>query len=173
MLLDRGNDHLSPRAEALLYAADRAQHAAEIMNPSLSRGAVVITDRYIDSTLAYQGGGRSLSTAELARLSRWATGNLVPDLTVLLDVDPRIGLARTTGGGDRIELEALQFHQRVRESFLELAARAPSRYLVVDAGLPADEVHALVRARLQPLVDDLAARVGVRHPPVATPTPTP
>jgi dTMP kinase len=173
LLLDRGNVHLSPRAEALLYAADRAQHAAEIMSPSLSRGAVVITDRYIDSTLAYQGGGRSLSTAELSRLSRWATGNLVPDLTVLLDVDPRIGLARTTGGGDRMEQETLEFHQRVRESFLELAARAPSRYLVVDAGLPEAEVHALVRARLQPMVDELAARVGVRPPPVSTPTPTP
>jgi len=164
LLLDRDTVGLSSRAEALLYAADRAQHAAEVIYPALLRGAVVISDRYVDSTLAYQGGGRALSQLELSRLSRWATGNLVPDLTVLLDVDPRVGLARASGGvADRIEQEAVEFHQRVRETFRELAARAPHRYLVVDASLAADQVQEHIRARLSRMLPERPQESGVRR----------
>lgn len=148
VLLDRATTGLSPRAEALLYAMDRAQHVDEVMWPALQRGDVVITDRYVDSTLAYQGGGRELSTGELSRLSKWATGNLVADLTVLLDVDPALGLLRISEAPDRMESEDLAFHLRVRESFLELAGRAPHRYLVVDASKPAADVQQHIRARM-------------------------
>jgi dTMP kinase len=142
VLLDRGNTHLSARTEALLYAADRAQHVAEVIRPALERGAVVISDRYIDSSVAYQAGGRGLPEHEVRRLSRWATSGLVPDLTVLLDVDPVAGLGRTTGPGDRLEAETLEFHKQVRKAFLYLARRGGSRYLVVDASADADEVYA-------------------------------
>jgi dTMP kinase len=145
VLLDTGNTQLSPRAEAMLYAADRAQHVAEVIRPALERGAIVITDRYIDSSLAYQGAGRELEATEVRRLSQWASDGLTPDLTVLLDVDPAVGLQRTTGPGDRLEAEALEFHHRVRASFLELAGRGRDRYLVVDVtATAADEVHATV-----------------------------
>jgi dTMP kinase len=152
VLLDPETGRLAPRAEALLYAADRAQHVAEVVRPALRRGAVVLTDRYVDSSLAYQGAGRELERDDVARLSRWATEGLVPDLVVLLDVDPEVGLLRATGGGtpDRIEAESLAFHRRVREAFLDLADEAPERYLVVDAAGPAERVHAAVRARLEP-----------------------
>jgi len=132
VLLDKANTAMSPRTEALLYAADRAQHVSEVIRPALSRGAVVITDRYVDSSLAYQGAGRLLDEHEVRRLSRWATGGLLPDLTVVLDVDPVVGLTRATGPGDRIETEALHFHERVRTRFLELARRGRGRYLVID-----------------------------------------
>ena len=148
LLLDRATTGLSPRAEALLYAMDRAQHVAEVLRPALQRGDIVITDRYVDSTLAYQGGGRELSAGELSRLSKWATGNLVADLTVLLDVDPVVGLARISEEPDRMESEDLGFHQRVREAFTELAGRAPHRYLVVDASKPAADIQQQIRARI-------------------------
>ena len=151
ILLDPST-RLAARAEALLYAADRAQHVAQVVRPALRRGDVVLTDRYVDSSLAYQGAGRELERDDVARLSRWATEGLVPDLVVLLDVDPEIGLrrARAEGTPDRIEAESLAFHRRVREGFLDLAAEAPERYLVVDAALPAEQVAALVRDRLEP-----------------------
>jgi dTMP kinase len=155
VLLDKANTHLGARTEALLYAADRAQHVAEVVRPALERGAVVISDRYIDSSVAYQAGGRGLPAHEVRRLSRWATSGLVPDLTILLDVDPADGLARTTGPGDRLEAETVQFHERVREAFLDLARRRRSRYLVVNAGETADDVHAQVLAAVLPLLDDL------------------
>ena len=139
---------LSPRAEALLYAADRAQHVAEVVRPALDRGAVVLTDRYVDSSLAYQGAGRELSTEEVARLSRWATEGLRPDLVVLLDVDPVVGLQRAGDAPDRIEAESLEFHRRVRESFLDLAGQDPDRYLVVPADQPQEQVHEVVRRHL-------------------------
>jgi dTMP kinase len=141
---------LSPRAEALLYAADRAQHVAAVVRPALERGAVVISDRYVDSSLAYQGAGRALPQQEVAELSRWATDGLVPDLTLLLDIDPAIGLARATGSPDRIEQESLTFHHAVRQGFLDLAAADPDRYLVVSAQLSPDAVHAAVVARVLP-----------------------
>jgi dTMP kinase len=145
ILLDTRTTGLSDRAEALLYAADRAQHVAEVIEPALRRGAVVVTDRYVDSSLAYQGGGRDLPAGSVARLSAWATGGLLPDLTVVLDVEPAVGLSRLTGRADRIESETLEFHERVRATFLDLARQAPARFLVVDAGRPPAEIHDTVR----------------------------
>jgi dTMP kinase len=142
---------LSPRAEALLYAADRAHHVAAVVRPALARGAVVISDRYVDSSLAYQGAGRTLPVDEVSWLSSWATGGLKPDLVVLLDVDPAVGLSRVEGRGasaDRLESESLAFHDRVRYAFLDLAAADPRRYLVLDAARPADELAAAVRERV-------------------------
>lgn len=160
VLLDPAS-RLSPRAEALLYAADRAQHVAEVVCPALERGAIVLTDRYVDSSLAYQGAGRELDRDEVARLSRWATGGLVPDLVVLLDVDPDVGLRRAAGGAgpDRIEAESLVFHRRVREGFLDLAATAPERYLVLDAALPPEVLADRIRTGLEPLLPAPRARV--------------
>jgi dTMP kinase len=158
MLLDPATQ-LSARAEALLYAADRAQHVATVVQPALDRGAVVISDRYVDSSLAYQGAGRSLAVEEVARLSRWATGGLVPDVTLLLDIDPAIGLARATGSPDRIEQESLEFHKAVRRGFLDLAAAAPARYLVVSATLTPDEVHEALVARVLPQLPQPPTRV--------------
>ena len=148
LLLDPATGAIDPRAEALLYAADRAQHIATVVRPALERGAIVISDRYVDSSLAYQGAGRDLPTAEVVRLSQWATHGLCPDLTLLLDVDPEVGLARATGVLDRIEQESLSFHRAVRQGFLELAAAAPERYLVVAASEPMDVVHQAVIARV-------------------------
>lgn len=141
---------VSARSEALLYAADRAQHVATVVRPALERGAVVISDRYVDSSLAYQGAGRALPQDEVARLSVWATQGLVPDVTLLLDIDPAVGLARATGSPDRIEQESLAFHHAVRRGFLDLAEADPDRYLVVSAELSPDEVHAAVLARVLP-----------------------
>ena len=151
LLLDPATS-LSARAEALLYAADRAQHVAMVVRPALQRGAVVISDRYVDSSLAYQGAGRALDTEEVAELSQWATEGLRPDLTVLLDIDPAVGLARATGSPDRIEQESLTFHRAVRQGFLDLAAAEPGRYLVLGATQTADAIHAAVASRVMPLV---------------------
>jgi dTMP kinase len=142
---------LSPRAEALLFAADRAEHVATVIAPALALGHVVVTDRYVDSSVAYQGAGRDLAPAEVARLSRWATEGLVPDLTVLLDLPAADGLRRVTAP-DRLEAEPLAFHERVRERFLDLARRGGPRYLVVDATGHPDEVAAAIRARLEPVL---------------------
>jgi dTMP kinase len=155
LLLDPATGRVAPRAEAMLYAADRAQHVDAVLRPALERGAVVVTDRYVDSSLAYQGGGRELDAAEVARLSEWATGGLRPDLVVLLDIDPAIGLARAGDAPDRIESESLEFHRRVRQRFLSLAEDDPDRYLVVDAALPPEQVHELVRSRLAALLPAL------------------
>lgn len=153
LLLDPAS-RLSPRAEALLYAADRAQHVDTVVRPALERGAFVVTDRYVDSSLAYQGAGRDLRVDEVRKLSGWATGGLRPDLVVLLDVDPAVGLARarTTGAPDRMEAESLAFHARVRQGFLELAAAAPDRYLVVAADQEPQVVSAAVQRRLAALL---------------------
>ncbi len=153
LLLDPATS-LSARAEALLYAADRAQHVATVVRPALERGAVVLSDRYVDSSLAYQGAGRELDVDEVARLSRWATGALVPDVTLLLDLDPAVGLARATGSPDRIEQESLAFHRAVRQGFLSLAAAAPHRYLVVSAEQPPEIVHAALVDRVLPLLPE-------------------
>ena len=159
VLLDRSSVGMAPRTEALLYAADRAQHVTEVVRPALSDGAVVITDRYVDSSLAYQAGGRDLDEHEIRQLSRWATRGLTPDLTVLLDIDPAVGLSRATGPGDRLEAEALAFHERVREQFLDLARRGRNRYLVVDVSTAdADAVHALV---LQRVLDEIPSVSGL------------
>ncbi|MEV4432223.1 dTMP kinase [Streptomyces sp. NPDC049585] len=148
ILLDVSSAGLSDRAEALLYAADRAEHVDSVVRPALARGAVVITDRYIDSSVAYQGAGRDLSPTEIARISRWATDGLVPHLTVLLDVSPETARERFTEAPDRLESEPAEFHQRVRTGFLTLAAADPARYLVVDAAQEPDAITAVVRHRL-------------------------
>ncbi len=139
---------LAARAEALLFAADRAQHVEAVVRPALERGAVVVTDRYADSSVAYQGSGRELGVAEVGQLSRWATAGLVPELTVLLDLDPAAARERRPGADDRLESEPEHFHSRVRERFLQLARQAPSRYLVVDTSATPQSVHAAVLQRL-------------------------
>lgn len=152
VLLDEPGEELSPRAEALLYAADRAQHVDTVIRPALARGAVVLTDRFADSTLAYQGAGRRVQLDETARVNDYATGGLTPDLTVLLDLPAEAGLARSGAGGDRMEAEPVDFHERVRREFRALAQRDPARYLVVDTTQPAEQVARLVRERVQPLL---------------------
>ena len=151
-------DHVSPRAEALLFAADKAHHVDELIRPALAAGRVVITDRYTDSSIAYQGAGRSLGADEIRELQHWAVGGLLPDLTVVLDVSPEVGRARRGDVNDRLESEADAFHAAVRQGFLDLAARDPERYLVIDAGLPPEEIHALVVVGLDAL---LGARGGL------------
>ncbi|WP_286047853.1 dTMP kinase [Verrucosispora sp. FIM060022] len=165
LVLDNNTDDEapSPRAEALLYAADRAHHVATVVRPALSRGAVVISDRYVDSSLAYQGAGRTLPVDELSWLSSWATGGLKPDLVVLLDIDPRAGLSRVaerSRAADRLEAESLAFHERVRYAFLDLAAADPNRYLVLDAGHPVEQIAERVADR----VTELLAPGGADHP---------
>jgi dTMP kinase len=154
IVLDRAHTGLSPRAEVLLYAADRAQHAHAVLRPALGAGEVVVTDRYVDSSLAYQGAGRTIGLDDVAAISRWATQGLRPDLTVLLDLPPETGLARARGRAvaDRLESESLQFHQRVRDTFRTLAAAAPGRYLVLDATRGVEELAADVRERVGALL---------------------
>lgn len=167
LLLDKSNTQMSPLTEAMLYAADRAQHVGEVIRPALERGAVVITDRYVDSSLAYQGAGRALEPAEVRRLSQWATDGLVPDLTVLLDIDPVIGLQRATGPGDRLEAEELAFHQRVRQAFLDLARQGRDRYLVIDVtSARADEVHGRLLDRVLSRLLDLPSSHSVLTMPL-------
>ncbi|WP_396888501.1 dTMP kinase [Micromonospora craniellae] len=165
MVLDTtGAEAPSPRAEALLYAADRAHHVATVVRPALVRGAVVISDRYVDSSLAYQGAGRTLPVDEVSWLSSWATGGLKPDLVVLLDVDPRTGLSRVAArnqAADRLEAESVSFHERVRYAFLDLAAADPKRYLVLDGSRPAEEIAEQVAHRVEEL---LGAPGGITHP---------
>jgi len=130
---------ITPRAEALLYAVDKAQHVEEVIKPALAAGRVVISDRYTDSTIAYQGAGRAVDLGDVARLAWWAVDGLVPDLTVLMDVAPAVGLS-DKASLDRIESAGEDFHHRVRRHFLELAAAEPARYLVVNGRGPKDEV---------------------------------
>ena len=147
--------HIAPRAEALLYAADRAHHIAEVVRPALARGEVVVQDRYLDSSVAYQGAGRTLDSGEVRNLSLWAAEGLLPDLTILLDLDEAEGRRRmeaTRTRYDRLEAEEAEFHQRVREAYLELAAAEPERFLVIDAHRPADELAAAIRERVEKLV---------------------
>jgi dTMP kinase len=141
-------DHVAPRAEALLFAADRAHHVETKILPALRRGEVVITDRYMDSSIAYQGAGRDLGVDEVRQLNLWATGGLVPTLTVLIDLPADVGRARRGGVHDRLESEPADFHGAVRDLFLALAHADPDRYLVVDGELPAKQMHQLVRARV-------------------------
>lgn len=146
---------VSARAEALLYAADRAHHVATVVRPALDRGDVVIQDRYLDSSVAYQGAGRVLGRDEVRDLSLWATGGLLPDLTVLLDLDPSLARERLDAADkpfDRLESEQREFHDRVRSEFLELAASEPDRFLVLDATRPAADLGAAVRARVESLL---------------------
>ena len=145
IVLDRAHTGIASRSEALLYAADRAQHVHDVLRPALDAGEVVITDRFVDSSLAYQGAGRTIPMDDVRMLSRWATEGLQPDLTVLLDLPPEVGLARARGRAvaDRLESESLDFHQRVRQTFRALAEADPDRYLVVDARQTPDEIAAV------------------------------
>ncbi|MFZ1287858.1 MAG: dTMP kinase [Candidatus Phosphoribacter sp.] len=142
-------DHVSPRAEALLYAADKAHHVDELIRPALERGSDVLTDRYTDSSIAYQGAGRDLGPHEIHRLLDWAVDGLFPDLTIVLDVPAEVGRSRRGAVHDRIEREADDFHERVRRHFLDLAAAAPERYLVLDGTGDPQVLHAQVIARLR------------------------
>lgn len=168
LLLDRSDRRLAPRTEAMLYAADRAQHVIEVIRPALERNAVVVSDRYVDSSRAYQGSGRALDDREISHLSRWATGGLQPDLTVLLDIDPEEGLRRASraGAGDRLEAETMDFYRRVRSEFLTLARRGRHRYLVVDATDEPDVILDRVLSRLdeEALPDLPAARTTMTIP---------
>ncbi|MGW4158874.1 dTMP kinase [Streptomyces sp. NPDC004788] len=163
ILLDVSSAGLSNRAEALLYAADRAEHVDSLVRPALERGAVVISDRYIDSSVAYQGAGRDLSATEISRINRWATGGLVPNLTVLLDVSPETARERFTEAPDRLESEPPEFHARVRAGFLALAAADPGRYLVVDAGQEPAAVTTVVRHRLDRMLPLSEAEVKAQE----------
>ncbi|WP_344011941.1 dTMP kinase, partial [Streptomyces thermospinosisporus] len=163
ILLDVSSAGLSHRAEALLYAADRAEHIDTVVRPALERGAVVISDRYIDSSVAYQGAGRDLSPTEIARINRWATDGLVPHLTVLLDVAPETARERFTEAPDRLESEPAEFHARVRAGFLTLAAADPGRYLVVDAGQEPEAVTTVIRHRLDQVLPLSEAEIAARE----------
>jgi dTMP kinase len=147
--------HIAPRAEALLYAADRAHHIATVVRPALERGDVVLQDRYLDSSVAYQGVGRVLDPGEIRELSLWAAEGLLPDLTVLLDLDETVGRGRLDEARtryDRLEAEEAEFHARVRAAYLELARAEPERFLVLDATLPVAELADRIRSRVSALL---------------------
>lgn len=142
---------IAPRAEALLYAADRAHHVATVVRPALERGAVVVQDRYLDSSVAYQGAGRVLDADQVRELSLWAAEGALPDLTVLLDLDPADARRRLDSADkpfDRLEAEREEFHHRVREAYLGLADAEPGRFLVVDAAQDPARIAEAVRARI-------------------------
>lgn len=151
ILLSTDNTGLDDRAEALLFAAARGDHTARIIRPALDRGDVVVCDRFIDSSVAYQGVGRDLGVEKVRDLSLWATGGLVPDLTIVLDVDPAVGLARVERP-DRLEAEPLAWHARVRQGFVDLAAEDPQRYLVLDVSAPVPDIAAQVHAAVRSLL---------------------
>ncbi len=151
IVLDPATGDISHRAEALLYAADKAEHVDSVIWPALKTGAVVITDRYVDSALAYQGSGRDLELSDVERVNRWATDDLRPNLTILLDLPPKSGLGRFEER-DRIEAQGDDFHERVRAAFLELAAAEPQHYLVLDASLEREQLALQIQARLLPIL---------------------
>ena len=152
-----GNEYtgLSDRAEALLFAAARGEHVAHVIAPELQQGAIVICDRYLDSSVAYQGYGRDLGVDRVRDLSLWATGGLLPDLTIVLDVDPSLGLSRVESP-DRLESEPIDYHLKVRDAFLDIAAKESERYLVVDASGSKDEIASTIRARVVELLEESA-----------------
>jgi len=151
IVLDPATGHLSARTEALLYAADKAEHVEKVVMPALAQGTVVITDRYVDSSLAYQGTGREIDAEELEHVLRWATGDLRPHLTVVLDLEPSAGLGRFEER-DRIEAESLDFHHRARQGFLALAAADPEHYLVLDARADRNHLASQIRDRVEQLL---------------------
>lgn len=174
VLLGEG-EAVGPRAEALLFAADRAHHIDSLVRPALARGAIVITDRYVDSSIAYQGVGRALGAEDIGYISRWATAGLVPDLTVLLDIPPEISRVRRANdpkrnGADKMEAQPEEFHDRVRQAFLELARKDPHRYLVLDGSDPREEIQEAIRRRVRDVVPisrkrraELAARLAAEE----------
>ena len=158
IVLDPATGEMSPRAEALLYAADKAQHLYAVVEPALRRGAVVVCDRYVDSMLAYQGAGRALALDELEQVARWATADLRPHLTVLLDTGLEQAV-QVKADLDRLEAAGDAFHARARQFFLQLAAREPDSYLVLDARASREQISAQVVDRLMPLLSGVAARI--------------
>ena len=160
LVLEHGHGRIDAHTEALIFAASRAAHASQVIRPALERGEVVLTDRYIDSSVAYQGAGRDLGTDAVRSINEWATSGLQPDLTVLLDVHPADGRSRRTAGDaaeDRLESEADEFHARIRQAFLDLAASRPESYLVLEAQQSVDELAARILDRVNQL---LAASAG-------------
>jgi dTMP kinase len=147
LVLSHDYDGLNPRSEALLFAAARGDHVVRVIRPALERGDVVICDRFIDSSVAYQGVARQLGVDWVRNLSLWATNNLIPDLTIVLTIDPEVSLARVTNH-DRLESEPLEYHRSVTQAFLDLAAQEPSRYLVVDASQEIDVISQMIRVRV-------------------------
>ena len=147
ILLSHSTGEISPRAEALLYAADRAHHVHDVIRPALAQGDVVISDRYFDSSIAYQGAGRVLEPGEVARISRWATESLFPTLTIIIDLPAEIGLARLRNK-DRLEAQPIDFHERVRQEFLQLALLDPERYFILDGNQSIEDTHTLIIARV-------------------------
>lgn len=146
---------IARRAEALLYAADRAQHIATVVRPALERGEIVVQDRYFDSSLAYQGAGRVLDVAEVRELSLWATERLIPQLTIVLDVPADVAKARQLEDDrrfDRLEAEAEDFHQRVRDSYVALAQAEPERFIVVDGTASVESIHQVIATRVSDLL---------------------
>lgn len=158
LLLSTTGHAPSPRTEALLYAAERAEHVSVVVRPALERGAVVVSDRYLDSSVAYQGVGRGLGAEPIRDLSRWATDDLRPDLTVLLDLEPEPALLRSTDPADRLESEPIAFHAHVREAFLQLARAEPERYLVLDAAGDREVIHRQVRQAVKAMLPGRGAR---------------
>ena len=152
LVLSPGSGPISSRAEALLYNADKAQHVDEVVIPALREGKVVVCDRYVDSTIAYQGAGRALDPGEVGQLACWATTGLVPDVTVLLDVDPCEGAGKIAAK-DRLEAAGDEFHLRVRQHFLDLAAVHPQRYLVLNARKSRKEISEAIRQRVTGLLN--------------------
>ena len=150
ILLSHSTGQISPRSEALLYAADRAHHVYSVIRPALEAGDIVITDRYFDSSIAYQGAGRVLEPGEVARISRWATESLFPTLTIVLDLPAEVGLSRLKKF-DRLESEPLAFHERIRQEYLQLALIDPERYLVVDGLMSVEDIHHAVATRVSEL----------------------
>lgn len=147
ILLSHSTGEISPRAEALLYAADRAHHVFSVIRPALAAGQVVISDRYFDSSIAYQGAGRVLEPGEVARISRWATESLFPTLTIIIDLPAEIGLGRLKSK-DRLESQPLAFHERVRQEFLQLSLLDPERYLIVDGNKSIEDIHSAIITRV-------------------------
>ena len=156
IILDKENTKMDPRTEALLYAASRRQHLVEKVWPALKEGKIVVCDRYLDSSLAYQGGARGLGIENILNINMFATENTWPDLTLLFDIKPEIGLARIASNSNRevnrLDLEKLEFHNKVRDTFLELAKRYPERFVIIDASKSREEVaHATLEAILSRL----------------------
>ena len=151
ILLDLTSNEVALKTEALLFAADRAEHMARVIKPALSRGEIVISDRYVDSLIAYEIGGRQLQRDEVARIARWATEELLPDLTILLDIAPKTGLSRR-GELDRMESQPLDFHERVRATYLELASADPTRYLGIDAEQSTEAISIAIQRRCEALL---------------------
>ena len=173
VLLDPASDGMAPRTEALLYAADRAQHVAEVIKPALEAGKVVVSDRFIDSSLAYQGIARGLGLQEVLDINEWGTLGLVPDMVFLLRIDPAAGLARSGPAGlDRMESAGIGFHRQVGDAYLELAERYPARFVALDASLPASELHRKIVATVEERSHDLlGGPVPSDLGPVAPPVP--